>query len=535
MEHNYDTLMTRRQALRGAAASAAALSAGGLLTACGSSGASGSPAQSATGIEAALPSGTPKRGGTLRASVNGGGTSDTLDPNLIADNMDYARAINLYEPLGARNLDFVTEPLLAEEITPNGTGSEWTVRVKDGVEFHNGKTLGAEDVIFTFQRILNPKAPGIGAGILTWIDAGNIKKLDKRTVRFALKQPVSFFDQAVQNYIAFILPVGYDPHKPVGTGPFQYVSLAKGDRSVFKRFPNYWNTPAWVDELVLIDIDDANAAVNALLSGQIDAVTEVAPSQIPAVTHAGARIVQSTAANWDPLVMRCDRPPFTDIRVRQAFRLICDRKQMIASLTNGHARLGNDLYAPYDPDFASQLPQREHDIDQAKSLLKAAGQSDLRIVFETGEIATDANAMGQVFAQQAQAAGVTVQVRQMDPSTFFSQFYLKATFSPDTWQNDGYLYLSSESQIPGAPYPDVHFTDAPYQALYKQAIGTLDQAKRRPILQEMQRIQYERGGFIIWGFRDSLDAISGKLGGFKQNTKANYELNSFGFKNAYFL
>ena len=153
---------TCRDFLRGAVGGAAALGVGGLLAACGSS---SSPPSSSTTTSTSQPvtPAKPRRGGTIRLGSTGGGSADTLDGNDAVNNLDFARAPQLYECLVQFSSDATPQLCLADEVTPNADATEWTIRVKSGIEFHNGKELTSDDVIYTFNRIVKNNYSGASA------------------------------------------------------------------------------------------------------------------------------------------------------------------------------------------------------------------------------------------------------------------------------------------------------------------------------------------------------------------------------------
>jgi peptide/nickel transport system substrate-binding protein len=418
---------TRREALRSALAGGAALSAGGLLAACGSGGDSGNGAPAGAPVSGKL-----KTGGAVRVGVSGGGAKDTVDAHLGAFDPDIARLWNLYESLTVHNgATFETEMLLAESIEPNKNATEWTVRLKPDIRFHDGKPVTADDVIFSFRRMLDPAHRG--ASQIGYVDAKRLEKLDGRTVRVRLKEPNVSFPEDIAEYYMGVVPQGYDPSRPVGTGPFRFKSFTPGERSVFTRNEEYWQAgKPYLDELTFININDDAARVNALLSGQVEAVSNLPASQVNNVkTNSGLRVLDSETGGWTPITMRVDQAPFDDPRVRQAFRLIANRKQIVDQALSGFGRVANDLYSPYDPDYNKDLPQREQDLEQAKSLLRQAGQSDLRIELVTAPVYVGVVESAQVFAEQAKDAGVNVSVRRLDSGTFYGDNYLKWTFGQD--------------------------------------------------------------------------------------------------------
>ncbi len=512
--------ISRRRFLSGAAGVVALVGTGGLLEACAASSSSPSSTASSSIIPASTPSAAPpsaKSGGILRVGIVGGSAKDSLDAHNPVTHPDEARVIQLYEPLATRNPKFEIENVLAEEITPSADATKWTIRLRQGVEFHDGKTLGAEDLIYTLQRIIDPSAPTAGASGLSMLDPKGMKMLDERTVELTLLYPYAILDDSLAQYALGIVPAGYTPDKPVGTGPFKFKSFTPGQQSEFDRHPNYWRPgQPYADGVVLIDFPDDTARVNALLGGEVHAIDALPPGQMSVIEASGrAKVLNSETGAWLPFTMRVDRPPFDDVRVRQAFRLIVDREQMIQQALAGLGHLGNDLYAPYDQAYASQLPQRQQDLEQAKSLLKAAGRDRITVELQTAPVAAGIVEAAQVFAQQAKGAGVTVKVNKLDSGVFYGDNYLKWDFAQDFWFTRDYLPQTANGSLPEAPYNETHWADEKWISLVTEARKTTDAAKRKEILHEAQQIEYETGGYIIWGFNNQIDAYSNDIEGFE--------------------
>jgi peptide/nickel transport system substrate-binding protein len=200
---------------------------GPLAAACGSSSSSNSGGAT-TSASSTAAAGTPKRGGTLTIGSIGS-DQDTLDAQYSSTNMDQQRGQNLYDSLYSINEDkFTFTPALAESIEMNAGATVATIRLRKGVEFHNGKTLSAEDLIFSLKRILNPSNPGNAHSSLAAIDPSGLKQLDKYTVRCHLKSADAMLPYRWGNDQTSIVPVGFDPKKPVGTGPFMLQSFTPG-------------------------------------------------------------------------------------------------------------------------------------------------------------------------------------------------------------------------------------------------------------------------------------------------------------------
>jgi peptide/nickel transport system substrate-binding protein len=523
------------------------LSAGGLVLAGTLAGCGGGSTSSNTGGGTGS-TGTPKPGGTFRLGVTGGGSKDIIDGQSIITKPDQARLVAGFETLLVYDSQYRlpsaggNQTGLAKEVTQDKP-DQWTITLQDGVEFHNGKTLSADDVIYSLQRILNPKEGLFGGAGLGSIDPNNIEKMDNLTVRLHLKGPDSTIADQLGQYYNGIVPVGYSrtgPLKHVGTGPFTVVSFTPGQQSVHKKNPNYWRTgQPYFDQVTITDFGDPTAQVNALLAGQIDAMTDIPFAQIEvAKQQGGLSILEGQGGGWLPLCMAVDMPPFDDVRVRQAMRLIVDRNAMLEQVLSGHGRVANDLYSPFDPAYDSSLQQREPDIEQAKSLLKAAGHDGLTVDLHTTDGAAGMVDSANVFAQQAKAAGVTINVHN-DPNYYGSQ-YLKLAFSVDFWGTRNYLPQVANGSLPTAPYNECHWppksgNGSDYVSLYQQALAEVDASKRADIIHTMQSEEYNYGGYIIPFFNNLVDAYSSKVQGFEQN-RGTLNLDSFGhgYRTIYF-
>jgi peptide/nickel transport system substrate-binding protein len=514
--------LDRRQVLRGFAAAGAIAGAGGLLGACSSSSSSGQAAASPTST-------VKRRGGALKVGLTGGSGSDTLDPHKGLTYLDTARAQSLYQPLLQLNTSAQTEFVLAEEISPHGSTSNWVIRLRKGITFHDGKPLTADDVIFTIRRIVSGKLTG--ATPLGPIDLKGLKALDKLTVQVPMTSPYgSFTDQLAYWYYLYIVPTGFNPAKPNGTGAFKYQSFTPGQRSVFTRNPNYWKSGLpYVDSVTIIDFSDSASLQNALTTGVIHGAGALEGPQLAALAAEGSvRTVKSHTGAITPFTMRVDQAPFNDVNVRQAMRLLVDRQQLINSALDGSGTVGADVSSPYDPNYDTSL-HRVQDIAQAKSLLKKAGQENLRVQLVTSAVATGTVAMATVLAQQAQAAGVTISLKTVDPTTFFGPNYLSWPFSQDFYNYSPYLGQVAQSLLPASPFNETHWSLPRYGDLYRQANATADPAVRKQIEHEMQQIDFTQGGYIIPAFIDALDAYSTKITGYAA-AKVGQPLSDFNFE-----
>lgn len=515
--------MSRREALRLASAGVASLAGLGLTAGCGS-------------VPAPAPANAPRRrGGVYSHGATGGGLKDTLDPHFPVTNPDIARCFNLYEPLLRWNNDYEVEPALAESIEPSDDALTWTVRLRQGVEFHHGKTVTAQDVLHTLAVVTDPKktAPG-GVQLAEVLDLKASRIVDPRTISLKLRTPYAILDQLLAEYTVGIIPTDFDLSNPVGTGPFRYERFVPGQLSQFRRHDGYWDTPAYVDELFIYDFADDAAKVNALLAGQVQSIDNLPTYLVGTIGNQGASTLVADSGAWVPFTIRVDVAPFSDPRVREALRLVVDRRQMIDQALNGYGFLGNDLYAPFDPAYARDLPQRERDVDRARSLLRAAGQADLDVELVTSTaVGAGGVESANLFVDQARGAGIRVRLTKADPNTFYGDRYLSWNFAQDFWNTRNYLPQVASCALKSSPYNETHFDDPQFVQIVRAASAETDEAARNRLLHDAQEIEYERGGYIIWGFRRQVDAYSNLVTGLKPHR---YQpCDAFGFKHASFV
>lgn len=501
-----DDALTRRSLLRDFAAGAATLVLPG---ACRRE----EPHAVAT---AAAKAEEPQRGGRVRFGILGGDGTGNLDVHKPIATGSTIRGFALFSKLWEWSEEMTPRLALAEEAEPNADASAWTIRLRKGLEFHNGKTITADDVIFSILRLSDPELASPHAAHVALVDRTRLEKLDERTVRVHMKAGHGFVPLP-DTWVNFggIVPPDYHPvTNPVGAGPYRFKDFRPGQRALFTRFENYFKPgKPYADELEVIEFKDQTARQAALESGQIDMIDKIAPElKVLFENNPRAKLLRSVTCGFQSFNMNLATAPFDDERVRRAFRLLVDRQELVDRVLNGEGRVANDLYAPKDPTFNRDIAQRQQNLEEAKSLLKSAGHSNLSIELSTPVAGATA---ALVFAEQAKRAGVDVRVKQYDTATFNGPNRNKWVMSTGSGMGQSFLCAGYNQDSPVSVTNRTNFQDPRFGELFRAALKEPSLERRAPLVHEMQRIQHERGGLLIWGFVNVLDAYSPRLGGLK--------------------
>ena len=460
----------------------------------------------------------PRRGGQLRVGYVGGGTAETINPSLGVTPIDEGRIQSIFDPLVLLNADLTTSPGLALDWLPNKTATEYEVKLRPGVTFHNGKTLDAEDVIYSIG--LMAKKTSIALPFVSGINLRDLKAVNKTTLRIPLKFPDGDLAANFVYYNTWIVQKGETNFaRPVGTGPFKFQSFTPGQQSVFTRNANYWGKGGpYVDSLKIVSISDPTARLNALLSGQIDAMAQMAYAQAKAHQASGdINVLVAHAPQVLMFYMDTTKPPFNDNRVRLAMKLIPDRPALIQNAISGFGTVGNDIVGKGLPFYDNSLPQHAQDIARAKSLLKAAGKDSLKVVLQTSDVIPGFVESATLLAQQASAAGVTIKLQQVPASSYFnpSLKYLKMLFAETQWPPSSLKFFYLQALAANAPFNETHWHSKSFNKLLFKAIGELNHAKAQSYWNQIQEIQWREGGYLSWTNADFVDGLSKKVNGVK--------------------
>ena len=471
-----------------------------------------SPLLSAKSVLAA----TPVRGGEMILGSRHGATSDSLDPGLLTNGLQwtlgFARGATLTE-IGA---DGSAQPSLASEWEASADARTWTIRLRDGVEFHSGKTLTPADVIASLDHHRSADSKSF---VKPFAEQIAEMKADGNNVVIVLKGSNADFPSYLGIPGFLILPSEegrIDPVTHDGLGGYVLESYEPGVRATLNRFPNFWRDDrAFVDRVELLTIADAAARNNAVMTGAVHAIDHADPKTVDLLARADGIVIDEVAGPLHyTFPMLTKTPPFDDVNVRRAMKHAIDREEMLAKILRGHGTIGNDHpIGPSYPYHAGDLEQIAYDPDKARHYLKKAGLDGLNVELSAADAAFEgAVDAAQLFQASAAKAGVTIDLRREPDDGYWSDVWIKKPFVACYW--GGYTTESqmfSTGYAPGAAWNDTQWDDEHFDKLRLEAQAELDPAKRRVLYSEMQRILRDDGGAIVPFFANFVMARSERL------------------------
>ncbi len=473
----------------------------------------------------------PKRGGRLVMGSAGGSTTDTLDGGALTHTMAQTTSQCLRNHLVEVNYKGEAVPELAESWEASADAAQWTFKLRKGVEFHNGKTMDAEDVVYSFNHHRGEDTKSAAKGIVEPIK--DIKADGKNTVIFTLDEGNADFPYIASDYHIPIVPKGTkgkDYDKGVGTGPFILQEWEPGVRFLAKRNPNYFKSGRpYFDELEIIVIEDTSARTNALKTGQIQVMNRCDPKTFHLMEKLpNIQVLKLEGARHYTIPMLTTIKPYDNNDARLGLKYIIDREQMVKQILRGYGYLGNDHPIPRNnPYFASELPQRAYDPDKAKFHLKKAGLLDHTFKLHAAETAFPGAVDASVLIQEsASKAGVKVQVVREPDDGYWSNVWMKKEWCQCYWSGRATAdWMFSTAYTEDANWNDAFWKHTKFNQLVKAARAELDQKKRRELYVECQRIVRDEGATPCPAFALQLSAASNKLG--FENPAANWEFDGF--------
>ena len=463
----------------------------------------------------------PKKGGLLRAGLQGGESTNTLDPALAASDVPYMINKTWGEMLCDVDPGGIINPRLAEEITSNVDATEWKFKIRKGVEFHDGKTVTADDVVATLKRHTDEKSQSGALGIVQGISEMTAEG-DMVTLKLAAANADLPF--LLADYHLVIQPAGGvdNPTAGIGTNAYKIVSNDPGVRTVFERNPNYWDSSrGHADSVEVLSINDNTARTAAIQSGQIHLMNRIDPKIVELLAgNADVFIERAAGPGHYVFIMHVDKAPFDNQDLRMALKMAINRQEMVDKILGGYGSRGNDfpINAAY-PLFDDTIPQREYDAAAAAEFYKASGHDGSPIILRTAPGAfPGAVEAAQLFQQSAAAAGIPLEVKVEPDDGYWSNVWNVEPFCASYWGGRPVQdQMYSTAYLSTADWNDTKFKNARFDELLMAAKGELDQAKRKTMYSEMGMIVRDEGGLICPMFNDWVEGRRKEVGGWEVN------------------
>lgn len=458
---------------------------------------------------------TPRRGGKVRIAAFTSATTDTLDPAKGSNSTDYSRHTMFYNGLTYLDATLTPQLELAESIE-NDKATVWTVKLRKDVRFHDGSPLTAADVAYSLNR---HKDAGVGSKAKALADQmAEVKATGPNEVQIRLVAPNA--DLPVIFGVSHFLIVkdgASDFRTANGTGPYKCKEFQPGIRSVAVRNDEYWRPgKPYLDEIEFFGIGDGAARVNALLSGDVQAIMSVPPTSVRQVQATpGLKIFETRCGTYTDLVMRMDSAPASNPDFVLAMKYMLDRQQMKTSVLRGFGEIGNDH--PIDPTnryYAADLPQRPYDPDKAKFHLNKAGMTNANFQVTVSPAATNSEAMAAMLQQSAKNAGLNLELRRVPSDGYWTNQWMKQPlgFGSINARPSADLVFSLFFKS-DAPWNVTGWKNEKFDGLLVAARGEADGAKRKQMYGDLQRIVSDECSVGIPIFNSALDAHTEKLKG----------------------
>jgi ABC-type transport system substrate-binding protein len=469
-----------------------------------------------------MTAGAPKTGGTLIFARSGDAVG--LDPAREDDGESFYIADNVYETLvefkpGTTDI----QPGLAERWEAAANGLEYTFYLRSGVKFHDGTAFNADAVVYSLGRQFKTDHPQNSLG--PWKYWGymsmddiiqDVVKVNDLTVKISLKKPEApFIANLAMNFAAIVSPTaamaaGADfTNKPVGTGPFKFVSWVKDDNIVLERFSDYWGQKAYLDRVIFKVQPDATARYLALKAGEVDMIDFPNPADLPAIeAEASLKVVSQAGLNVGYLALNTQKKPFDDKRVRQAINYAINKQEILTAV---YGKLGTAAKNPIPPNmwsYNNNVKEYPYDPNMAKKLLAEAGLANgFSTTLWAMPVSRPYNPNGRKVAEimqaQLSAVGIKTEIVSYEWGTYLDKTdhgehdMALLGWTGDNGDPDNFLWVLLSEPAAEVPAGNIAFwKNAQFTALIKQAKETADVAKRTQLYQQAQEIFREEAPWV---------------------------------------
>ncbi len=462
---------------------------------------------------------TPVSGGFIKVAGATSSTADTLDPAKASNSTDYSRICAIYNRLTFLDSTGAVQMELAESVD-SSDAKTWIVKLRKGVTFHSGKSLTAQDVVYSLNRHLDEAVGSKVNSIAAQIDS--VTAADNRTVTIDLKSANADLPIILALHHFMIIADGTtDFSKPDGTGAFKVEKFEPGVTSILIKNENYFKgSGPHLDGFEFFAIRDEPARVNALMSGDVHISSAVKPQSMRLLKSADdVSLLQNTAGNYTNMNMRLDMSPGDNANFVEGMKYLLNREQIQKSVMRGLAVVANDQpVSPASKYYNNDLKPRDFDPEKAKHLFKKAGVLGQSIPIVCSDAASSSVDMTTLIQQAGSTIGMKLDVKRVPADGYWSNYWLKApihfgNINPRPTPDILFSLLYAKT----AKWNESQFLNDKFDSMLIEARGLLDEEKRTAIYGDMQAMISNQAGTAIPVWLSDVDAMNSKVKGMETN------------------
>ncbi|MCR4712688.1 MAG: ABC transporter substrate-binding protein [Clostridia bacterium] len=482
---------------------------------CGCGGNTGNNEAGQTGNEGTGSSGEPTMGGELTVGISSD-LDASLDPHVSSSSAGTREVLyNVYEGLVKSDSDGNLVPAVAASYDVNETADVYTFTLREGVKFHNGQEVTSEDVLFSLSRAAGLETGEALVGDVAGIAA--VEATDDKTIVVTLKAPDTEF---LAHITTAIIPKDADPAKDViGTGPFKLTERKAGEGFTLEKFADYWGEPAYLDKVTFKVIDNAETMTMSLRSGAVDMAYRLVASQVADLSD--MNVLEGSSNIVQALYLNHKVKPFDDEKVRKALCYAIDKQAVIDLACDGYGTaLGSSMFPAFKKYFMDDLTNYyEQDTAKAKELLAEAGYPNgFEFTITVPSNMKQHVDTAQVLVEMFKEIGVTAKINQVEWTTWVTEAYQGRQFEATVVGMDAHGVAASDllarfTSDHGKNF--INYNDPEYDAAYKEAISTVDDAAQTEAFKKCERILTEKAANCYIQDTASFVALKKGIGGYE--------------------
>ena len=462
--------------------------------------------------------GEPVKGGEITVGI-AQDLDDSLDPHQTVAAGTREVLFNIFEGLVKPNSDGEMIPAVAEKYTLSEDGTTYAFTLREGVKFHNGQTVTAEDVVYSINRCAAVPEGQEKPLVAAFSAVKSVEALDEKTVAVTIAQRDLEF---ISYMTAAIIPADYENQDtaPVGTGPFRFVSRTPQQDFVMERFEDYWGAPAWLDKVTYKICENADALVMNLNGGSIDLCAHLTSAQASQLNQ-NFQVLEGTMNLVQAIYLNNQAKPFDNQLVRQALCYAIDRQGIMDMVADGHGTaVGSSIYPAFTKYFLPELVDKyPHSVEKAKELLAQAGYPNgFDMTISVPNNYQPHMDTAEVVAEQLREAGIRVTIQPVEWSTWLDTIYNGRQFQAtvvgvDAANMTARAMLERFTSDYGKNF--INYNNPAYDALFQQAINAQDEATQTDLYKQMEAMLADTAANVYIQDLCDLVAMRQDLGGLK--------------------